>query len=197
MNANSDGVFSVEDVQDGWHVHAWFELRDGAPRITELRLRSATGSTLRAAHGGGEPQPNYGFEAGRKVPLGGITAEVLRSLSLKALHDALGKDNASAMLLGVHGFSADEDFRAMRQPGRRGRDDRFYVVWAQRYVATCATTRRPYPALAAEWNYSERTIRDFVDKARKRGLLIGGSPGRAGGQLSAKAKRLLERGDTQ
>jgi hypothetical protein len=38
---------------------------------------------------------------------------------------------------------------------------------------------------------SDRTIGDILTEARKRGLLTGALPGRAGGELTAKARRLL------
>jgi hypothetical protein len=178
-----------------WHVQAWFELRDGAPRVTEIRIRSAGGSSLEDAQGPAGPKPEYPFVPGRSVPSGGITGDVLRKVSFNALHDAIGKDNASAETLAHHGLDPDQDFLRVRRPGRRGRDDGFYAAWADRYVSKCMTTRRPLPELAQEWHYKESTIRDFVEQARKRGLLVGGSPGRAGGVLSEKAEEILQKGE--
>jgi hypothetical protein len=200
LGAAPGGPFSVEDVQHGWHVHAWIELRDGIPQITELRLRSAAGSTLRSAHRGEDKAPlmDYPFKEGRKVRAGGITTDVLRSVSTPALFEAIGRDAPD--LLRLSGIDPDQDFLALRRPGRRGRDDIFYAAWAERYVTVCASTPRPYAVLVRDHpDYQERAIRDFVNKARNRGLLVGGSPGRAGGKLSAKAERLLDqmKGDSE
>jgi hypothetical protein len=190
----SPDEFVVEDVQDGWHLQAWIEVREGAPRITELRLRSSEGTTLYSNHGPTGPESDYKHKSGRRVPQGGITTAVLRSLSLTALHDAIGKVNASASFLTMHGIDPDKAFHAQRRPGRRGREDSFYALWAKRYLDRCATTRRPYAELAKEHKgYAERSIRDIVQTAKRRGLLVGGSQGRAGGRLSAKAERLLAR----
>ena len=142
-------------------------------------------------------RPSSPTRAGRKLPPGGLTSPVLRRLSLTALRDALGKNNVSAGLLGSQGFDPDEDFRRVRRPGRGGRDDGFYAAWAQRYVAKCATTRQPYPQLAEEWKYKAATIRDVIKEARERKLLTPNSPGRAGGERTSKAKRLLAGGNRQ
>ena len=195
---NSELGFIVEDVQQGWHVQAWLELRDGAPRITELRLRPAGGSTIAAAHGVLGPRPDYTHEMGRKIPKGGITSEVLRGLSLSALHDSLGTDNGSAEMLALHGLDPDTDFLASRRPGRRGRSDYFYAVWAELYVDKCKATRHPHAELVREYpDVDERASQHRIRVAGKGEALVGRASGRAGGQLSAKAKRLLERGDAQ
>jgi hypothetical protein len=126
------------------------------------------------------------------MPAGGVTADVLRLIKTQPLYDAIAQDGGFDAVLAWKGIDPDGDFLAMRRPGRRGRDDTFYAAWAARYVAVCATTRRPYAVLVRDHpDHSERTIRDFVHKARSRGLLLGGSAGRSGGRLSAKAERLL------
>jgi len=195
MSGNIDREFIVEDVQaGGWHVQAWIEWRQGAPWITELRLRSANGRSLASAHGPDGPRGHYPHENGRSVPEGGITTPVLRALSTQDLYDAIGRDNASASTLTLCGVDADQDFVAFRRPGRRGRDDIFYAIWADRYLARCKKSRHPYPDLAAEHpDHEIGSIRAFVQEARRRGLLVGMSKGRAGGKLSEKAMRLLDR----
>ena len=194
---NAAGDFRIEDVQLGWHIQAWFELRDGVLCITELRVRSANGSTLRSAHGASGPAENYPHELGRPVPVGGITKDLLRRFSLPALRAPIGEDKNARSTLALYGFNPDQDFT--RRPGRKGRDDGFYAAWAAAYLDKCAQTRRPHLALAEETNYGKDTIRDFVQKARNRGLLTKAPPGRAGGQLLPKAVRLLEqmKGDSQ
>ena len=107
----------VEDYQHGWRVWARFRFSEGAPRIVELRVHSEDGPD-------------------GPVPPGGITTGVLRDLSFTALYDALGReDDASAFTLTWRGLDPDENFLAVRRPGRRGRDDHLYAVWAERYLA--------------------------------------------------------------
>ena len=196
---NSEGDCIVEDVQNGLHLQAWFELVDGAPRITELRLRSAAAATTLRGVRGPDPQQNYGHELGRKTPPGGITGPLLRQLRLSRLHDVVQQDALTRWALSLRGVDGDSDIRTARHPGRRGRSDYFYAVWAARYVEMCKTTRHPHYELARDYPdevKGERAVQDLIRTAKSRGLLVGGSPGRAGGQLSAKAKRFLETGDT-
>jgi len=187
----------VEDVQGGWHVSCWIELRRGVPVITELQLRSAEGTTLEAAHGGDwNPQETYQFEENRKVPTGGITKDVLKGVSTTALYDAIGKDDESAFSLVVHGFQPDEDLLAIRRPGRKGHGDYYYALWAHRYVEACTTTRQPFKELAAAHGYRESTLRNVVGEAVTRGLLVrgkkgGAAPGSAGGRLTKKGEKVL------
>ena len=195
---NAQGDCIVEDLQNGWHLQAWYELLDGVPRIIELRIRSAAGaSTLRGARGPRGARQDYTHELGRKVPGNGIDSNVLR-LGLQRLHDAVENDATARAMLTLRGIALDASFRAARHPGRKGRSDFFYAVWCARYVEMCATTSRPYPALAEKYpGYSASTIQRFVDEAHKRKLLVDRTKGRAGGRLSARAKKLLEKGDAQ
>ena len=87
---------------------------------------------------------------------------------------------------------------APRRPGRKGHDDRFLAQVASVYVgALAAGSRRPI-ADAAErlrevgQHYSNARVRDLVFMARERGFLTGPpGPGRAGGELTPKAKAIL------
>jgi len=179
FRGNTDEI-EVIDAQHGWQVRALFTFVDGLPTITELHLDTNWV--------GLHP------EQSESIPRGGVTTTLLRRISTTALFDALGRDNTSAWTLAHHGRHADEDFLSVPRPGRRGRGDAVYALWAQRYLAKCEKTRHPYPELAAEHEgYNERAIRDLVQSARRRGLLKGGSQGRAGGTLTPKAKSLLDR----
>jgi hypothetical protein len=162
----------VEDRQNGWTVLAHFGFSEGAPRIEELHLSATEGG----------------------LPRGGVTTDVLRKLKTGPLYAALRKADGSGsrFTIALHGLDPDEDFVAVRRPGRRGRDDRPYALWAWRYVEKCKTTRRPYPELAEDHpGFSIRTIRDLVSKARRRELLTEGSQGKTGGSLTPKAEQLL------
>jgi hypothetical protein len=164
----------VEDDQSGWHLRAEFAFFDGAPWISHLEIYSS--------------KSKLGL-----VPVGGITTAVLRKISTSALYEQLGADEGSAFTLALHGRGPDEDFLATRRPGRRGRDDEFYAMWAERYVAKCAGgSRRPFPDLADEYpGYTARSIRDIIQQAKARKLLAGGSQGRAGGKLTPRGQKLL------
>ncbi len=196
---NSDGEAIVEDVQQGWHMQAWVEMRNGTPVVTELRLRPANGTTLADVHGDGGPRGQYPHQSGRRVPSGTGISDALRVNWPGRIYEALAKSEQPVSdTFAMHGVDAEELLR----PGRRGRGNQFYAVWAQLYVEACKVSpRSPYPRLAEEHpRFTERTIQAFVNQARDRGLLVGTVPGRAGGRLSKKAERLLAaipRGDSR
>ena len=164
----------VEHVQNGWLVWARFRMEGGAPSIEALRLSAVDDAP---------------------PPPGGVTTNVLRAVRTGPLFDALGKDDGSGsrFTMVLNGVDPDQNFLNVRRPGRRGRDDLPYAVWAARYVTKVQTNpRAPYPELAAEHpGFSERTIRECVSKARNRDLLTRVGQGRTGGELTAKAKALL------
>lgn len=87
----------------------------------------------------------------------------------------------------------DADTRLDRpRPGRAGRRDAFYALWAQRYVDALAETGgRPMPVLTDRFHESAASIRAFLGKARALGLLTEAPAGRAGGELTSKARALL------
>lgn len=91
--------------------------------------------------------------------------------------------------------------RKVRRPGRSGRPEVFYAEWAQRYVdALSQAPRTPIQWLidAEEVAGRERAtaaqLRAYVNRARERGLLTASPPGKAGGELTSKARRLLREG---
>jgi hypothetical protein len=94
---------------------------------------------------------------------------------------------------------------ATRRPGRRGHPDHFYALWADTYLRHVDSGSRraiqelaQAPPVEVEGYVStgERvapaTIRSILREARRRGLLSEAPNGRAGGELSAKARRLLK-----
>jgi hypothetical protein len=90
-------------------------------------------------------------------------------------------------------FGTDpSEFNEVRHPGRRGRDDSFYAQVAARYVHHLTSTdQAPTAALADEMTVSVSSVRGLLYEARRRGLLTDAPPGRAGGQLTDKARGLL------
>lgn len=193
----------VEVVLDdaGWRVHARVISHRGMPVIASLTV---------------EPRrPD-------RIPVGGVTARLLRSVPIMRFYEALTASGPPPGLAGdaliaarvahakgrgpkpraapvgarqlaeMSGLTELDDFDRVRRPGRRGRDDATYAVWAARYVKTCAAgSRRPIADLAKEHGETTRSVRDRVQRARERGLLEGGIQGRPGGRLTKKAERIL------
>ena len=81
----------------------------------------------------------------------------------------------------------------MPKPGRKGRPDVEYAIWADRYVeANRKSGGKPMPYLTERFpGYSTDSLRAILNKARRRGLLSAAESGKAGGHLLPKATELL------
>ena len=88
-----------------------------------------------------------------------------------------------------------DPFITVPKPGRKGRPDIEYAIWADRYVeANDRSNGKPIALLVDEHpGYSADSLRAILHKARKRGLLSDSPKGRAGGHLLPKATELLSR----
>ncbi len=88
---------------------------------------------------------------------------------------------------------ASASFIDTQRPGRAGRPDIKYAMWAEKYVdAVEATCGKPMAKLMAENpGFDEARIRNILHQARDRGLLTDAEVGKAGGQLTDKAEALL------
>lgn len=125
---------------------------------------------------------------------GGVTSDRLREVPLGRI-----KDRVSFWISELTHKLPEPDRdtlaaldRPITRPGRSGRDDHFYAVWAQRYVKALGESSSPHVYLAENHkNYTATQIRDLVFKARDRGLLSGGGRGKRGGQLTPKALEVL------
>jgi hypothetical protein len=127
----------------------------------------------------------------RKLVLG---TDVLRSIRLSDLYKTArnAADLAGNEGLGIK-LKVDRDsFGKVLRTGRVGRNDKFYAEIAARYVEEVATGNAPLKRLAEREHFDESTVRAFLNKARRRGLLTAAPPGRAGGRLTPKALALLE-----
>jgi hypothetical protein len=80
------------------------------------------------------------------------------------------------------------------KPGRRGRPQQFYAGVAEVYAqAWDRGSRHPTADAAKRLRVSPERARDLVREARQRGLLSPALPGRPGGELTDRARRLLGR----
>ena len=84
------------------------------------------------------------------------------------------------------------DFAERPRTGPAGRDDRSYAALAALYVRLINDgEQRPIRAVADRLGLAEKTVQNHLFKARERGLLTSLGRGRAGGQLTDKAKEIL------
>lgn len=129
---------------------------------------------------------------GASTPLG---SGVLRELGLDWLRAAIERGlrdgHVRAVLPGWY-----DDLVARPRPGRAGRHDIEYAHWAARYVrAVEEDARAPVKYLVDRFAgveyVSEQSLRAILHKARQRELLTAAPPGRAGGDLTDKARDLL------
>lgn len=136
---------------------------DGAPSPVELEVH---GAELTARHL-------------RKVGMLGIAAPVLDDWA-------------------VGNFLGSAWSRSAKNPGRAGRSDAFYAEWAQRYVSALEEDpARPVDRivsaeLAAGGHATHAQVKAYVARARARDMLTAASPGKPGGRLTSKARRLLD-----
>jgi hypothetical protein len=81
-----------------------------------------------------------------------------------------------------------------RRPTRRAvHNDLFYADIAHEYLRLCSDGEgKPIERLARANHVEPSTARDWAHEARRRELLTKGHQGRAGGQLTKKAERLLQ-----
>ncbi len=87
-------------------------------------------------------------------------------------------------------------FPENQRPGRAGRPDIFYATLAMRYVEKLGSNTEVRD-LADELFISSSQIRNLLYESRRRKLLTKPAhAGRAGGELTPKAIRILEEGDT-
>lgn len=129
-----------------------------------------------------------------------LSSRDLTRLGLGRVHRALERLLAGGLAAEYLG----ENWGAPKvpRPGRRGRDDLHYALVADAYVhALEVEARAPvaYLVQVAEASGEHATadeIRAKVRRARERGLLTPAPPGRAGGELTAKAVQILS-GPTQ
>lgn len=159
-------------LDDGWRLTARYRLTGDGPVLEHLQLT---------------PE-------GREADV--LGAKILRRLRLGAVADEFAellKDPLVRMYLGERWHQ-----RPVR-PGRAGTDDLFYAQWAQRYVdALEAAPSRPIEHLveqAAEGgeHLTPAQVRAYLNKARspQRALLTKADPGKAGGELTDRARELL------
>jgi hypothetical protein len=127
------------------------------------------------------------------MPEGGITTRLLRRVPVQELVDAAQRYLAAV----APRVSKDWEAAARREParpGRAGREDYFYALWAKRYVDKLGMTKTPIPDLAREHGKEPSQVRDWVHKARERDLLSREGQGRAKGMLTPKGHAALGTG---
>jgi hypothetical protein len=128
-----------------------------------------------------------------------LPASLFIRLRLTPVFDQMSRDFDSPVInyqLGMFDSARwDEPFLQRPRPGRKGRPDWEYALWASRYVSACEQdARRPVALLIDRFpGHEEGMLRAILYKARRRRLLTKPpQKGRAGGALTNRAVRLLK-----
>ncbi len=133
-------------------------------------------------------------------PPGLINADFFRNIPLRDMLDVIA---AVFQQLSTLEFVAPAErreaadvaatFGRQHRPGSGGRDPIFYAQLAARYVELAQVSPSPTADLIRELDLPDRTVRYYLARARTLGLLTSPERGhRAGGELTPKARRLLE-----
>jgi hypothetical protein len=167
----------------------------------ELRIFPDAGRYPALPDGTVSPTPMGGGEWSRDASdleptqLSGIGSRIVRKVPLEEIIDKMIwlQREVEKGFPPRQGWDTEAK-RASRRPGRNGRDDRFYAIWARRYVERSEVSRSPTKDLARIHHKPYGAVAQWIHDARERGLLTraaGGQNGRRGGALTAKALKVL------
>ncbi len=172
----TDASGQETDLPGGWTVREDFALEDSRRIVASLTIRPT---------------------AAGAVPAGGVTARLLRLVKVgqfasgfrQTLAQHYGPEVAARIVEGIGWASRP---RRRKRAARLRADDRFYAELARTYVELWATNeKKPTAALAAARGVSPALMRSHIHLARKNGFLTETGRGKAGGALTAKARRVL------
>lgn len=193
------------EVESGWTAAYRIAAKDGKPLIAEVRVFPTEDQ---------QRTPGQWSNDAGVVPTGGLSSGALRALHLgvprsvfpritRIIRRSAGREGADRILapFGLRPTGRLERHR----PGRAGRPDEFYLIWAVAYVQRISEgSRQPVKDLAQDppesmarftsnrKRPSVETVRGFINEARDRGLLTRPPPGKPGGRLTAKAWKMLQ-----
>lgn len=212
---DKDGMWVVLPLGESWDSYVRFVGQDGHPVVAELRVLPRTDTPGVLAHHDKHADRWISITRGetpeQSTPKGGLTTRALRDVQLghavQLAYTQLGRwfdrdrrHPGSVMPTSFTATAVDTP----RRPGRKGREDSFYVVAAAAYVDALEQGNRKPVVTAAQtlsetWGgtYEPTYVRDLLHVARERGLLTRPPRGRAGGQLTDRARALLQREDNQ
>jgi hypothetical protein len=177
----------------GWDVWIFLDSEDGRPIVWEIRVApSRTGKPYREA-------PDGGITSQHRTLLN-IDELRLRAFQVVADNFAQVSDRPHwrrdvAVWQTIE--AAESALGDPQSPGRRPRTPTLYARVAASYLRQASRNRRVYEAMH-EMDYPfyhQDTLRDLVKECRKQGYLTAAPKGRAGGQLTDKALRVLNRND--
>ncbi|MFD8532117.1 hypothetical protein ACFV0L_32355 [Streptosporangium canum] len=184
-NYTARPTFTKTAEVGGWRVQAVW--RDGSAGPVELHITAKPDANSRDVQGG-------------------ITTGTLRAIPLPEMTEEARQPwpmiESATRSLTTHAQTADKAVELIRstveaepRPGRSGRPDLFYALVAYAYFAYSRLGTNAIRRLAEATGVERRTAENWVNHARdKRGMLTDPPSGKAGGELTEKAKQLLLKG---
>jgi DNA-binding MarR family transcriptional regulator len=148
----------------------------------------------------GNPVVSYmqiSFSRSRDIPQGGISATLLRELTIGELLTLWFQESSRSFLSKRDEQSVWQQLHSGGGPsGRAGLSPIYYACLAYLYVKQCELTpRNPTAEIAQRLQVSPKTISTRLAQARKIGVLSGRKNGssvtRAGGMLTAEGKKII------
>ncbi len=170
-------------ASEPWYAYGRFRVHSGQLQLAALTV--FPGSDRIGLTKGSPGWPEIGWSDEWR-PADELTAEIIRGIPLRALR-SIAIESVEKYGEGPLGVAEREALS--RHPGRGGRSDYFYALWAARYAGK-AGSNAPIAELARQYDVRREQVRDLVQQARKRKLL---RPGRSG-QLTKKAQTILSQG---
>jgi hypothetical protein len=181
-------------LPEGWEVWIFLDSENGRPIVHEVRIAPRrTGESYRAAPEGGIKSRYRGL----------LNVDELRRRAFQVVVEDSGwvrdrpqwsRDVAVWQTI----EAAERGLSSSPTATRRQRTPEFYTAVAASYVRHTSRSRRVYEAMQETDYpyYHQDTLRDLVKECRKQGYLTAAPKGRAGGQLTDKALRILNRSET-
>lgn len=201
-------MIAIEPVEEGVRgLVVWGEAADHRFRLTVAPDSRVTELVVTAPDGGAISSRKL-----REIPIVRMQRAISQKVEEQAELDAAELDTLQVppgrpdLTRGVADRRAYLTARAAawpdftERPGRPGRPDVEYARVAALYVKCVRDDPRPIDALKSELDrlardplshLSKSSVRNLVSECRRRGLLTKVGQGRAGGQLTTKAKELL------
>lgn len=196
---------SVTDWRQTSQGHIVGELRWGAAPGAAFRLELAPDGRLVELQARADAGTSLSARQLRAAPIGAMERAVRREVGgfgdlvselagvFRDLADRFGMNEAAGMATDWEQWSRSlDDFRDRPRTGPAGRSDKSYAVLAALYIQFIdGGEARPVRAVASRLGMSEKTVQNHLYKAREKGFLTSRGRGRAGGQLTDKAKEIL------
>lgn len=201
-------VLEVE-LGNGWMVQEHYGIKDGRRVIAWLRICPAPpgdGVPRKKRRNLGE-LPEMGDVSAdgtglcdyARVPDGGVTKRLLRTVPVGGAFDDVVGDFRQ-WIQQTFGPDALQRIEAAPVPLRKRRkkperlraDDLFYALLARDYADACIHSRRPTQTLAQARNVPPEKMRSWINLARRNGFLTDTQRGKSGGELTPRAKRVIE-----